>query len=330
MKPSEFKSILAAVALIVSLAGCAEESTETGSTAVDVGGETKGAETGGGDSGNADAVGMDADGTDGTDGTTGGGIPVVDEPTIEPPPVGTELPAVVVRGFQCTPAGVGEWLTVAKVQGTETDVIGIRPKDGPQCQYDVLYRAKDGTEYPLSSTLSGYLFTVARRDGAQRIVCISDLQHSDAGSGQRQIDRVVIHCAAHTGADWIPLVEVVAPDGEWAAWVRTVEPTEVSGRYVLRYARDFTYQVMNLTDNGRPPTDGIYEVELQVGSETITVGPAVKVSDKTHPATTVDSFQKWEPSDSDKDDYSEFIDFSDGPCPQGCPIEDDASSSPQR
>jgi hypothetical protein len=55
----------------------------------------------------------------------------------------------------------------------------------------------------------------------------------------------------------------VPPATDWAAWGREFKPHPTrANAYVLEWAYDFTFQFFNMSDNGRPSTDGLYETVL--------------------------------------------------------------------
>lgn len=276
------------------------------------------------------------DGTDGTDGTSGvdgtpgadgtdgtGAIEVIEQPTGPVIEAGEELPVTVSRGFECQAANAGERMVVAQVLGGDGATVQITPTDPASCQYALVYHEADGTPHTLSEAGSGYLFVAARKDGDITVVCASDIRHSAdpaRGSTGRRTDAVPIQCAARQGGSWSALVDVVTPT-DAAAWIRGISADpETPGRYLVRYARDFSFNVLNMSDNGRPADDGIYEQAFDVGSAGVVVGTGTKVEDVSNPLAG-GTFEKWEPSADDKAAMSDFIDFSDGPCPNGCPIE---------
>lgn len=251
-----------------------------------------------------------------------GQIQIVDEPVGDPIPAGQELPVEVVRNFECLEQNVGAELVVAPVVGADGDVLAIRPSGVAGCQYTLVYKAADGTVTPLSTSGSGYLFAAGVREGTTTIVCGSNIHHRAEGAGAtRYVEAVTIDCTVKTGAGGFgPLTPVIVPDTAWAAWIRALEPNAAhAGSFRLRYVRDFTFHIFNLSDNGRPGTDGIYEVVVTIDGTRPHADVAAKMSDKTNPLAGGTPFEEWKPSDEDKAMMSDFIDFSEGPCPNGCP-----------
>lgn len=255
-----------------------------------------------------------------------GHIQILDEPIPPPPPPGEELPVEVVRNFECLEQNVGAELVVAPVVGADGDVLAIRPSGVGGCQYNLVYKAADGTVTTLANAEgqgSGYLFAAAVRQGDTTIACSSNIHHRADGAGAtRYVEAVTLECAARTsaGGRFGLLTPVVVPDTAWAAWIRTLEPDAAhAGTFRLRYVRDFTFHIFNLSDHGRPGSDGIYEVVLTLAGNVPKAGAPAKIADKTNPLAG-NAFEAWNPSDADRAVMSEFIDFSDGPCPNGCPL----------
>jgi hypothetical protein len=226
---------------------------------------------------------------------------------------------------------------VASVTGDPGAVVFIRPgglalnvpgvPDGApwaaDCKYQLLHRAPDGAETPLALTPSGFLFVAAfRTRGGADVVCVNDLRHSDGGGGERHLDAVVIACAARPpGGAFGPLTQVVVPDGAWAAWLRTLaERDGADGRLALRYVRDFSFQFMNMSDTGRPETDGVYELGLRLGADgslTAEPGAPAKVSARTNPLAEA-PVEPWRPDRTDEGQLREVFDFGEGACVEGC------------
>lgn len=255
------------------------------------------------------------------------GLPIYTEPTEPAPAPGEELPIEVVRTFTCVPEGVGAELVVAEVVGAPGERVLIRPVAAEACRYDLIHRASDGAERVLSELPGGYLFAAAlRTDDGVTVVCANNIAHRAEGAGGlRYVDGVGIACAA-AGADGVfgRLRAVVAPGPDWAAWLRNLAAVDdAPRRFALRYVRDSSFHFFNLSDNGRPPTDGVFEVAFEVNSAAgihPLGGPPLLVDQRTNPLVGL-AIEEWTPTEADEAAYGEFIDFSDGPCPEGCPDE---------
>ena len=249
---------------------------------------------------------------------------------IEHLPAGEELPANLVKTFNCLPKQVGDEMVMAKVKGQDGDQIVIRPSGTEACHYDLIYRSVDGAEHVLSGTdPSGYLFTITQQSAGDLIlVCVNNIQHHPLDGAVHEIDEVAIDCAARVNGAWTPLQAVVTPDGPWAAWIRSITPDEFDfNRFRVTFAHDFSYQFMNLTDNGRPEDDGLYEVVLDVTSDGIKTNEEAIVAETLNPLAG-GQFSGWNPTPQEEIDYAEFMTMGDGPCPNGCPIEEEEEENP--
>jgi hypothetical protein len=110
---------------------------------------------------------------------------------------------------------------------------------------------------------------------------------------------------------------VVPGDSAFAAWVGHVTPVPAtSGAFTLRYVRDSTFQFFNVSDNGRPASDGVWDVPLTVVGQAVVAGPAVQVSSSVQvdPPTS----DLWVPTAAELADYSAFMGFDAGACALGC------------
>lgn len=186
-------------------------------------------------------------------------VPINNAPVIAALPVGEELPAIIAPEFECQPEKVGAEMQVSKVVGGPNSAVFIRPTRGAECQFELVYRDPDGSEHIITGERDGgYLFTSAVRTQDTTVICTNNIHHTALAAGMRHIDSVVIECAAHTPDGWTELTPVVIPDGPWAAWIRSLEAVPDSrDTFRLRYARDFSFNFFNLTDNGRPSSDGL-------------------------------------------------------------------------
>ena len=95
----------------------------------------------------------------------------------------------------------------------------------------------------------------------------------------------------HIAAALTPIVE---PDGEWAAWTRgSIEMIQTDPpRWRVPYARDFTFQALNLTNRNRPATDGTYVVVVErQGATLVVVEAPVQVSSQVVQPEWVDHGQ---------------------------------------
>lgn len=219
-----------------------------------------------------------------------------------------EFLLTVDRAFECDASLVGEGAVMAELlDGAGT--IGIRSASPADCTFNLVFSDSSGAERILSTEPGGFILGGGRElSGGDTVVCANNLHTSAEGSdASRRIDAVTIDCAVRRNGAWSPLSPVVVPDGPWAPWLRDVVETE-SG-LVLRYTRDFSFQFLNMSDNGRPPEDGIYETALSTVGPEVRSGVTRKIADKTNPLANGTSLA-WEPTEADKAELGDLIDFS--------------------
>lgn len=240
-------------------------------------------------------------------------LPAVDPTAEEEPPV------QVVRGFTCTPSAVGGGAPIG--QSVNGESFEIRPVEGEDCKYHVVHTDAAGHVTQLSTQPGGYLFaeqwTSSEGDLA---ICISNIQHQKVESALHEITAVSLECAFRVGKLWTDLVPVVPAQTTWAPWPRSLALV-ADGVLALDFARDSTFNVLNMSDNGRPDTDGIYRIEFQLTSSGFDVSaPTALVSKVTNPLET--NPEGWTPTEDEKTKMSEYIDFSGGDCKDGCPADE--------
>ena len=238
-----------------------------------------------------------------------------------------ELPVTIVRGFTCDEPAVGLGLDVADVVGTNGDVVAIRPSGQP-CNFHFEYWADGGTATRLSAAPSGYLIAAAASFGGLTIACGSDAVHQQAPGGppsSREVLQVPVRCWAFDGTAWTSPLLVVPGDSFAAAWVEKLVPVSgMSGAFTLTWVRDSTFQFMNLSDNGRPPSDGVFEVQLTLGGLGLSAGAPVKVSSSIHVEPTLN--EEWLPTPAELFEVDGLISLDAGQCPEGCVTNDGGTS----
>lgn len=173
-----------------------------------------------------------------------------------------------------------EALQLSGVEGGP-GVIALRPADAP-CTFDLMY-AEDDAQTAVSASPGGYLLSMGAEADAQRVICASRIEHRATDDGgqpdlagdrvQRETTGVALQCAAWSDGVWGPLQTLIEPSLDWAPWVLGVEATG-DGGFRVRYDRDFSFQFMNLTQAGRPPEDGTYAIDLQIGAGGLMVANA--------------------------------------------------------
>jgi hypothetical protein len=264
-------------------------------------------------------------------------------PTPAPPAAGEELPIEVVRTFTCRHDQVLSERVLAAVAGEAGAVVLIRPGDArlseppssgqaptpqPDCQYQLVFRAADGDEQLLGPTPDGYLFAAALRTSAGLgLLCVNAIRHTSLGGLDRHIEAVELRCSASPGFSepFGPLTPVVSPDGDWAPWLRTLSaidsPSGAGKSFSLRYVRDFSFQFFNLSDRGRPATDGLYELLLEVSSAGALISPLgapSRLDARTNPLSDI-PIEPWRPSDAERVRLDPVFRFSNRTCLDGCP-----------
>ena len=191
-----------------------------------------------------------------------------------------------VRSFICRAPDMGSQQDVADIAGgDEKEKVFIRPTDD-KCHFHLLYRSARGHETQLTQKPGGYLFAraIAVADGT-RVICASDTVHIGAPDGkpnQRLSQQVPIRCWAGTGNGFASGDPVVPGNPEYAAWIQSVEVDPANpATYRVTWVRDFSFQFLNMSDTGRPPTDGIYVTSFSRNGERVVSGITTKISDKT-------------------------------------------------
>ena len=206
-----------------------------------------------------------------------------------------EITVERIREFVCDTSAIGNQQDIAFVEnGDMGETIFIRPAD-QECYFHLYHRGASGDETQLSGDPGGYLIVQANvldNDGV-RAICASDTEHTAVtGSEQneRRVGTVSIQCWIGVAGSFKPGVTVVGKDPEYAAWVARVEahPTEAS-TYRVVWIRDFSFQFMNMSDAGRPATDGTYETTFTLQGQKLIVGATTKSADTTMDGATTET-----------------------------------------
>jgi hypothetical protein len=242
------------------------------------------------------------------------------------PPEEGELPVIQIREFECLGDQVGAGMPLMDVENGGGDTLSIRAAGDVPCKYDLLYGPAAGRPEQISmGEPGGYLITAATRfSSGHTVVCASNIHHYPTGIGnQHAIDGVTVECGAHDGTTWLRLQTVLEPDGEWAPWVDAISQNEAdSNQFVITYRRDFSFQFLNLSDRDRPETDGIYELRLTLRDGAFEVTGSEMTTSLQNPLRNSEA-TGWDPTPEEIAEYGDLIDFSGGPCQEGCPVEDD-------
>jgi hypothetical protein len=224
----------------------------------------------------------------------------------------TELEVEVQRGFTCNPAAVGPAMKVADVEGAPGEELVIKPA-GADCRFHLVHRTGE-QESAVSAQGAGYLVAVARRfaDGV-RVICASEVEHHAGGTGAlREVDSVPVRCWASASTSFSVSTVAVPPATDWAAWVRELKPHPTrANAYVLEWAHDFTFQFFNMSDKGRPSTDGLYETVLVWSGTSLTPEPAAKTGARLNPYDG-QATRPWTPTPEEMSEFGSFIPFDGG------------------
>ncbi len=254
-------------------------------------------------------------------GFTASGIPLFVN-VGEPPVLGAagDLPIERVRGFTCDEAAAAASPEVSDVAGAAGELLFITPSGTAPCTFHLAHRGDGGVETRLSVSPSGYLVASAAAAAGLTMACASDAMHYAVPGGPataREVHQVPIRCWASAGTTWTQPLEVVAADLNHAAWVVSVVPEPAtSGAFTLTFTRDSTFQFLNLSDFGRPGTDGTWSVPLTLVGNSVVAGAATQLSPSVHssPANST----AWEPTPAEQAHYAGLMDFDAGPCAGGC------------
>lgn len=191
-----------------------------------------------------------------------------------------------VRSFICDPAAMGAQQDIADVAGGDAkEKVFIRPAND-KCHFHLFYKNASGQETPITRRSGGYILAQAiALDDGTRVICASDTIHTGAPDGQpneRLSQQVPIRCWAGTGRRFVSGDPVVPGHPEYAAWIKGLEPHPTKPEtYLVTWIRDFSFQFLNMSDAGRPPTDGTYGTTFSVKNKKLVIGNTTKLADTT-------------------------------------------------
>lgn len=235
------------------------------------------------------------------------------------------------RAFLCDDAKVVGERAIEHLDGTPGAVVVVKPATGGGCVFDLVYRAPDGAERVLSARPSGYLTADGVVADGRGAVCASRVDHFLHERPARDpsfarvhiIEAVAVECAVLEAGTWSPAGTIVLPDGDWAAWVRAVEPAADGTDWLVTFARDSTFHPLNLTNQARPDGDGVYQVRFGLTAGAVVArAPAELIRDQVVSDAQQTSTGNWEPTADERTQLAPYIDFDDGACPPpgGCPM----------
>lgn len=227
----------------------------------------------------------------------------------------------VHKQFKCYKDAVKGTVAINDVEGLPGAAIAIKATDAP-CQFDLLYQDK-GKDEVLSNKPGGYLVTAGGvSTSGEAVVCATNVDHGPASGGAATthgIRAARLECTIKRKAGWTALTSLVDGGADWAAWVQEI--TASGSTIKVTYVRDFSFQFANISDNGRPSTDGIYSITLQGSGSSLTASKPTKVSDKTVDPKDI-SQQPWEPTAAELKELSPWVKKDEGSCPppNGCKL----------
>jgi len=244
--------------------------------------------------------------------------------------IAPDLPVVRIREFRCNEGAVSDGAEIGAIVGEPGAGLMISPAGG--CTFGLAYRSSTGTPLSLSTSPRGYLLGQgARAASGVTLACASVVVHAPtAVSGVLETQGVELECFAIRPDESVASVVAVPVNGEYAAWVASVTAsTGVAGRFVVEWVRDFSFQFLNISDEGRPATDGVYATEIELNGDQLTVGATSLVSSSTKPEDQ--PAEPWVPSDEEKARFGPHMVLPDGPDGGPALISDgvaDAGSTP--
>lgn len=228
----------------------------------------------------------------------------------------TQIPVTLERGFVCLDEGVGSEMVLAEVAGLEGEQVVIVSQG--DCQYDLLYRSTGGDKI-LSSAPGGYILAEATHLLATTTttVCASNAHHV-ANGDERLVETVSIQCWARgSDGEFAALPDAVPPSGDYAAWVDSLVPDEANeGQFVLTWLHDFSFQFLNVSDEGRPETDGTYTTQLSFDGSALTAVATAQLSPSV--LGEAPEVSEWIPTDEERQLAGGIFDIDDGECANGC------------
>lgn len=223
----------------------------------------------------------------------------------------------VVKGFDCSPEAVGAGETIGDLPDGSS--LWIEPAGSDACHYNLFYDSGSARQQ-LSTKPGGYMFALAwESPSGDLAICGSNIHHTQVDGMLREITDVTLECAFRVQGLWTDLIEVVQPDGAWAAWPRSLGLAEGSNDTIeLDFVHDSTFNMLNLSDAGRPDDDGLYRIAFKLEADGFRVSAPMHMTESIMNPFNSDG---WAPTEAEKVEMSGVIDFSDGDCPNGCPAE---------
>lgn len=218
--------------------------------------------------------------------------PSLEDKDLESPPPRTGLE--VVREFTCVPPSSNDDDVLFSLEGRSTESVAIRPQ-GSNCQFALILK-RPSRDLVLTNRPGGYLLGVSDGQPGRGALCVSNIVHGidtaasnvASTSMAHRIQRVDLECSVELAADqWSPLFTIVQGGSDFAAWPSWVTFDDSRKQWVAGWVRDFSFQFLNISDRGRPETDGVYETSFTISQEQLVLGATRKVADRVASESTV-------------------------------------------
>lgn len=187
-----------------------------------------------------------------------------DEPLPEPH-IGTPVTVDMIRArgprIHCVPEPAGTVTSIGTIAGSTWTVERLVRENAP-CEYDVRLRNAEGEIEVLPLTPGAYYFAIGRVLEDRTLLVLTHIAHGEfqvEDSGRlatRDVDPTII-ALTKQGEAWSKVSTVV--DRDEAVWA--------SGLTVdlkMTYFQDSLFEHMLFVQQGRPPSDGKYEVQLNL------------------------------------------------------------------
>jgi hypothetical protein len=218
--------------------------------------------------------------------------PSQEEKDSEKPPARTGIE--VVREFTCVPPSTNDDDILFALEGRSTESVAIRP-EGNDCQFALILKRPFG-DVTLTGQPGGYLLGTSDGQAGRGALCVSNIVHGldTAGSNvspsstAHRIQRVDLECSVELAPNqWSRLFTVVQGGSDFAAWPSWVAFDESKSQWVAGWVRDFSFQFLNISDRGRPETDGVYETAFTITQDQLVLGATRKVADQVASESSV-------------------------------------------
>lgn len=214
------------------------------------------------------------------------------------------------REFTCDRTAVTAETTLRPVAGADGESLAVAPTNEP-CTYHLLYRDAHGGVQRLSDKPALTIIAHAQRfadtgNTQTTVVCASPIEHR--ASSTKSVDSTVANrilqgaqllCAADRGTGFAKLEKLVDGGNDYAAWIVDLAAVPLPAArhdgdddgdddgdshadlraFAATWIRDSSFQFFNLSDAGRPATDGVYQTTFTVDPRgKVRAGATVKVS----------------------------------------------------